>query len=65
MIPLETVFALLDELRARSMALAENPDTRDAFGFGETAGRLRSIAEMREALDNLVEQNQRGSDDDA
>lgn len=56
MIPLEVVFALLDELRAETIQLAENPDGRDAFAYGETVGRFRSLAEIRARLDALVEQ---------
>lgn len=59
MIPLQVIFALLDELRAETIALAENPDGRDAFAYGETVGRFRSIAEMRSRIDNLVEQANR------
>lgn len=63
MIPLEIVFQLLDQLRADTLELVENPDGRDAFAFGELTGRLRSVAEMRERLNSFVEQNQRGFED--
>lgn len=64
MIPLHVIFALLDELRADTIELAENPDGRDAFAYGELAGRFRSIAQMRARIERLVEEANRERDDD-
>lgn len=63
MIPLEVIFALLDKQRADTIELAERGEGRDAFAFGAVHGRFAAIANFREALDDLVEENQKGSDD--
>lgn len=63
MIPLEVIFALLDRQRAETIELAERGEGRDAFAFGSVHGRFAAIADFREALNDFVEQHQRGSDD--
>lgn len=56
MLPPEALLALLDQQRADTIALVEQPDGRDAFAFGEVVGRLRAIARIREGLDDLIHQ---------
>ena len=63
MIQLEAVFALLDRLRAEAIEMLEKPRGRDAFAFGEAHGTISTVAEMRDRLNDLVENNNKDSDD--
>lgn len=64
MIPLEDVLALLDELRAGGLDLAERPavDQRDAWAFGRVNGILYSVGWLRERLNEIVEERERADE---
>lgn len=57
MIPLEVFLQLLDEERAAAIHMAENPEGRDGFALGHLAGMFRAVADIREKLNELVEQH--------
>ena len=63
MLSLEAMFALLDGMRGEAIGLIEAPgDQRDAFAFGAAHGRILVIAEIRERLNALIENNNREDD---
>jgi hypothetical protein len=62
-IPLEVVFALLDQIRAEALARAENPLNRDATELGTISGMLQACREFRERIDALVEDRNRSDED--
>jgi hypothetical protein len=55
MIPLETILALLEELRDESIAGVENASEGTAFIFGQINGQLRAYGMVRERLNELIE----------
>jgi hypothetical protein len=63
-IQLEAVLLLLDQLRAEHIEMLENPKGRDAFAFGEASGGIRAVAEMRNRLESLVSDANKGDDTD-
>lgn len=57
------MFALLDEMRAEAIGLVETPgDQRDAFAFGAAHGSISMVAQIRERLNELVENSNQEDD---
>lgn len=58
MIPLETVFTVLDRLRAEALELAESPgdDRKTAFDFGSVSGQLRILRILKDEFSGVAEQ---------
>lgn len=57
MIPLESILALLDELRAESYRDVEAVSDGTAFGYGQLNGRLQAYTQVLERLNQLIESN--------
>lgn len=57
MIPVELVLLLLDELRAKGVAMIETPAGRDSFYLGEIHGWVKCAAEMRDRISEIIEDN--------
>lgn len=62
MLSLESILALLDELRNEAIGLVETPKDRDAFAFGAAHGALEVIHNLRNRVEELVNQNNQGDD---
>ena len=58
MVPLELVLALLDGVRAEAIEAAEYPqqEYQTEFGFGRVSGILQAVAQLRERLNERVEE---------
>lgn len=56
MLPLETLFRLLDGLREEALQAAEYPsdEYKTEFGFGRVAGMLAVLRSMRERIEEAV-----------
>jgi len=56
---------MLDEVRAAAIEAVERPGKgeKNAFGFGRLAGMLQAIAELRQRIDQLVEEVEEQDDE--
>jgi hypothetical protein len=65
-IPLEVVLAILDGVRGEAIEAAEFPqqDYRTEFGFGRVSGILQAVAQVRERLNEKIEEANSDQDQD-
>lgn len=59
MIPLEMFLSILDGVRGEAIEAAEFPqqEYQTEFGFGRVAGILQAVAQIRERLNQTVEES--------
>ncbi len=61
MIPLDVLYAMLDQLRRELVESVENPaeERQTEFGFGKLSGSLSIMTELRARMEAYVEESDR------